>query len=174
VTKREELEAALAKAEAALVVAVISSATVDGDRVEANANLDKARAYCRQVRGALVELNHTESMACSGEHIDARTKLLEEVSKQGATATASPPSRQLSEHVVRGENKRSHDESRQRKPIHRLDIGFSAREPGPGDTLARPPLVRQTIGLSALILAYLLYFHIDVQLQIMSLPSIFE
>lgn len=141
-TKRKELEAALAKAEAALADAVINATKVDADRVEANANLDKTRAYCRQVRAALVELNRSESRARSGEWIDTLIKQFGEVSKRGATA--SSPSRQASEHVVRGENKRSKDESRQRKPIHWLNIGFSAQEPSRRDALARSPLLRQT------------------------------
>ena len=170
-TKREELEAALAKVEVDLTDAVINAAKVDAHRLEANAHLDKARAYCRQVRAALVKLNRSESIDWSGEWIDTLIKQLGEVSKR--RATASPPSRQLSEHAVRGENKRSQDESRRRKSIHRFNIGFSAQEPSSRDALARPPLLRQTIGLLALILAYLLYFHVDVQLQIVSLPSTF-
>ena len=59
--KREELEAALAKAEAALANAVVNAARVDADQIEANANLDNARAYCRQVRAALVRLNLSDS-----------------------------------------------------------------------------------------------------------------
>lgn len=168
-TKREELEAALAKAEAALVDAVINTAKLDGDRAEANANIDKARAYCRRARAALIELKHSDSMAGSGEGVDILISQLGEVSKRGATA--SPPSRQLSEHAVRGKNKRSQDESRQ--PIHRFNIVFSAQEPSPGDALARPSLARQAIGFVALILAYLQYYYFDVQLQILSLPSNF-
>jgi hypothetical protein len=34
----------------------------------------------------------------------------------------------------------------------------------------RPWLLRQTVGLTALLLAYLMYFHLDVKLQIMRLP----
>jgi multidrug resistance efflux pump len=56
VTKREQLEAALAKAEAALANAVINAAKVHGARAEANANLDKARAHCRRLCAALVAL----------------------------------------------------------------------------------------------------------------------
>jgi hypothetical protein len=37
---------------------------------------------------------------------------------------------------------------------------------------ARPSLLRQTFELSALVLAYLQYYYIDVQLQILSMPSI--
>jgi hemerythrin-like domain-containing protein len=38
---------------------------------------------------------------------------------------------------------------------------------------ARRLLVKQTIGLLALVLAYLQYYYFDVQLQILSLPSVF-
>ena len=170
-SKREELEAALAEAEAALADATNYAAKVGGDRAETNANLDKVRAHCRQVRTALVNLKLSESTDWSGEWIDTLIKQLEEVSVRGASA--GPSSRQLDTHVVRGDNKRPHDESRRRKPIHRFGFGFSKKEPSPGDALERPSLPRQAIGLLALILAYLLYFHIDVQLQILSLPSIF-
>jgi len=43
----------------------------------------------------------------------------------------------------------------------------------PGVAKARRLLVKQTIGLLALMLAYLQYYYIDVQLQILSLPSNF-
>jgi hypothetical protein len=36
------------------------------------------------------------------------------------------------------------------------------------------PLLRQSLDLVALLLAFLLYFHIDVQLQIVCLPSLFR
>src|SRR3989304_2806063 len=140
---------------------------LDGDRAEAYANIDKIRAYCRRARAELIELKHSESIARSGEGVNILIRQLGEVSKRGATA--SPPSRQSSEHAVRGE--RSHDESRQ--PIHRFSIGFSVQEPSPGNALARPSLARQAIGFVALILAYLQYYYFDVQLQILSLPSNF-
>jgi hypothetical protein len=171
VAKRKELEAALAKAEAALANAVINTAKLDANRTEANANIDKIRAYCRRARAELIELKHSESTAGSGEEVDILIRQLLEVSKRGSTA--SPPSRQLSEHAVRGRNKRSQDESSRRKPIHRLNIGFSAQKPSHGNAPARPSLPRQAIGLLALILAYLQYFFLDVQLQILRLPSNF-
>lgn len=170
-TKREELEAALAKAEAALADAVISASTVDADRAEANANLEKARAYCRRVRAALIELNRSKPTARSGEEIDILIRQLLEVSK--LMAGARSPSRQLSEHPVRGKNNRSQDESRRQEPVHGFNIGFLAHELSPRDALARQSLIRQTIGLSALTLAFLQYYYFDVQLQILSLPSNF-
>lgn len=171
-TKREELEAALARAEAALVNAVINAAEVDADRVEANAMLDKERAYCRQVRAALVELNRSESIVfrCLDLSCDLlfspRTtcwvKCLE-----GAFAVA--PQLATSSNCPIRMSTPSPDQA-----IHRFNIGFSAQEPSPKDALARPALLRQTIDLLALSLTYLLYFHVDVQLQILSLPSIFS
>lgn len=44
--------------------------------------------------------------------------------------------------------------------------------PYPRRALTRSPLLRQTIGLLSLTLAYLQYYFLDVQLQIVSLPSV--
>ena len=170
-TKLEELRAALVKAEAALADAVINAAKVGGNQAAADANVDKARAYCRQIHAALAELKRPELIAWSRERIDAQIKQLEKISKR--EPTASPSSRQLSEHAVRGKDRRSQDKPRQRKPIHRFNIGLLAQELSPRGALARRALIRQAIGLLALILAYLEYFYMDVQLQIASLPSIF-
>jgi len=156
---REYLEAALAEAEAALVNTVTDAAKIDANRAEASAKVDKIRARCRQLRAALVEPGRSEFITRSHERIDTLTSQSDELSKQEATASA--PSRQLSEHAVQGENKKSQDEFRRRKPIHRFK-----------NALATSPLVREIIGLLALVLAYLQYYFLDVQLQIMSLPSV--
>jgi multidrug resistance efflux pump len=138
VTKREELEAALAEAEAALAVAVAEAATTGVDRVGAEAKLEKTRACCRQMRAALVKLNRAESQVSSDERNDAKTKQSGEIA--GPPAAAIPASVQ-------------------------------ARSPKAART--QPQLMRQTISLLGLTLAYLQYFYIDVQLQIVSLPSVF-
>ena len=39
------------------------------------------------------------------------------------------------------------------------------------DALAVSPIAREAIGLSALVVAYLQYYYLDVQFKIMSLPS---
>lgn len=168
---REYLEADLAKAKAALVNTVTDASKIDANSAEANAKVDKARARCRQLRAALVEMDHSEGITRSRERLDTLIKQSEELSKR--EATASTPSIQSRDHALRGETKRSQDESRKRKPIHRFKIRFSGQEPSPRDVLARSRLIYQTIELLALILTYLLYFHIDVQLQILRLPSIF-
>lgn len=47
-----------------------------------------------------------------------------------------------------------------------------AKESDTGNARAQPPLVRHAIDLLCLTLAYLQYFYIDVNLQIVSLPSV--
>lgn len=169
---REYLEAALAEAKAALLNTVTDASKIDANRAEVNAKVDKARARCRQLRAALVELDHAgESITRSREQMDTLIRQSEELAKQ--ELTASPPSLPSREHAVRGENEGSQDESGKRKPVHRSKIGLSEKEPGPKDALARSTLIRQTIELFCLVFAYLLYFHIDVQLQIVTLPSAF-
>jgi len=150
-------------AEAFLADAVFNVARGDGNQAEANANLERARAYCRQARAALVNLDRSESMDTPGRHSGKTAK---------GVVAASPPSTQSSEHTVRGQGRASRNEARNRKPVRRLKVGGSAHKPRSGNAFIRSLLVRQAIGLLALILAYLFYFQMDVQLQILSMPSI--
>jgi hypothetical protein len=168
---REQLEAALVKAEAALINTVTDASKIDANRADANAKVDQARARCRQLRAALIEPGHSEFATRSRKRMDTPVRQSEELSKR--KATGSLPSIQPSEQAVLGTSNRSQDEPRQRKPSHRSDVSASAQEPGPKDARARPDLLRQTIGFLALTLAYLAYFHVDVQLKIVNLPSIF-
>lgn len=171
-TKRKELKAALAKAEAALANAVAGAAGFEGARAAANANIEKLRAYCRRARAALIEMKLLDSTARSNEEFDIHIRQLLESSRQ--IPDASPPSRQSSrKHPVRANRNRSQDESGRREPVRRFNAGFLVLELPPGGALARGSLIRQAIGLSALMVAYLEYFYIDVQLQIASLASIF-
>jgi hypothetical protein len=55
---REELEAALAKAEAEL-----AQAASDRTKADAGVRLERARTHCRQERAALTELNRAEPVA---------------------------------------------------------------------------------------------------------------
>ncbi|MBE0615732.1 MAG: hemerythrin domain-containing protein [Burkholderiales bacterium] len=48
----------------------------------------------------------------------------------------------------------------------------TTERPHPSPALTRSPLLRQTVGLLSLTLAYLQYYLLDVQLQIASLPSV--
>jgi RNA polymerase-binding transcription factor DksA len=129
VNKREELEAALSDAEAALAVAVVDAARIGTDRVAADAQIEKARSRCRQVRATLVKLNRAKYLVCADERSDAKVN-------QAAVA-----------------------------------IPVAALAPGRAAARTQPPLLRQTVSLLGLTLAFLQYFFIDVQLQIVSLPS---
>ena len=168
---RERHEATLAKAEAALFNSVTDASKIDANRAEAAAKVETARARCRQLYAALAEPGHSEFITRSRKRMRTPAKPFGEFSKPGAAT--SPPSIPSSEHAAGARKETSQDELRQQKPIQRPKIGFWARERSLRYAIARTPLVRQTIGFLALILAYLAYFHVDVQLQIVSLPSIF-
>jgi chromosome segregation ATPase len=155
---REYLEAALVEATAALVNTVTDAGKIDANWAEASVKVEKARARCRELRAALVKPGPSEFIRRSRERLDTLITQSDELSEQKATASA--PSTILSEHVVQGANKKTQDESRPRKQIRRLK-----------NELVNSPLTRQTVGLLSLVLSYLLYFHIDVQLQIISLQS---
>lgn len=59
-TRRQTLEAALARAEADLKVAVTEHAAAGSDRFTAGDTLDKARATCRSAHAALMDLDNAE------------------------------------------------------------------------------------------------------------------
>ena len=157
---REYLEVALVEATAALVNTVTEAGKIDANWAEASVKVEKARARCRELRAALAKPGPSEFIRRSSERLDTLITQSDELSERKATASA--PSTILSEHVVRDANKKTQDESRPRKQIHRFK-----------NELVNSPLTRQTVGLLALVLSYLLYFHIDVQLQIISLQSPF-
>jgi hypothetical protein len=157
--EREHLEAALIEAEAALVSTVTDAAKIDANRAETSANVEKARARCRQLRAALLERGYTEFIRRSHSGISTLFAQSEETSNKGA-AVILPP-KQLGEHAARDERNISQHESRQRKKFRQFK-----------DVFAASPRVRETIGLLSLVTAYLQYYYFDVQLQIMSLPSV--
>ena len=184
-TTREPLDVTLAKAEAALdadsvqgshkLVRVraychqLRAAIVELDNAQTAGNADKARAYCRDLRTACCELNpsatlpfHCLEASCDLlrsprttcwlgfiEGMTAATRQLEASAYLTTAPAAAPP------HAVR-----------------RPDIETSAQKPVLKKARAEPSLLRQTVGFLSLNLAYLAYFHVDVQLQIMMLPSI--
>ena len=167
---RERHEAALAKAEAALFNSVTDASKIDANRAEAAAKVESARARCRQLYAALAEPGQSEFITRSRKRTCAPVKPYGAIPKP--SAATSPPSIPSSEHAVDAESKTLQDDSRQRASIHRSDAVSSTQEPNCRRARARPYLLRQTIGFLALISAYLAYFHVDVQLQIVNLPSI--
>jgi hypothetical protein len=169
---RDHLEAAFAKAKAALVSTVTDAAKVDANHEEAAAKVEKARARCRQLRAALIDPALSERITRSRSRARIDTVVKQSGGFSKPEAVASPPSTQLTERAVRGEINRSQDRWWRQIPIHRFKFGFFKKKSSHTDSLARATLVRQTIELSGLVFAYLLYFHIDVQLQILRLVSI--
>jgi hypothetical protein len=149
----------------------LCTALLELSRPESIASLDKARAYCRQLRTVFLELNRSASipfhcleLSCALLGSPRTTCWLNYL--EGAVAVASRL--ETSSNYLTSVTAPSPDQA-----LHRFNTEFSAQEPIPGDTRARLSLIRQTVGFLALIMAYLLYFHVDVQLQILSLPSIF-
>lgn len=143
--KRQELEAALGKAEADLVRAV---AEADAIVAEASANPERARAACRQARAALTELIRAESLARPVKPAGALTKA---PTQHAAVAPSG---------------------KRPRKTIRRFLGGFLAEKPVAANAASRGMLARQSFTLLALVLSYLQYYFFDVNLQVTRLPSI--
>ena len=168
---RARLETALARAEAALFSSVTDASKIDANRADTAAKVEKARARCRQLHAALVGPGDSEVMTRSRRRMRAPIKPLEGVSQP--SLAPSLPSIPSIEQTVGGGNAIKQDELRQQEPIQRSDVRSSVQESPTGDVRANRQLLRQTIGLLALVLAYLAYFHVDIQLQIVNLPSIF-
>lgn len=154
---REMLEAALAEAEAALVNTVTDASTIDANREEASAKVEKARARCRQLRAALADPGRSELVTRSRERMEA----LPEESDAPKEVAASPQQRPRSERPAGNGSRGSRFASRLGQRMRQLN-----------GTLAGSRHARESIGLSALVLAYLQYYYFDVQLQIVTLPSV--
>jgi hypothetical protein len=196
VTRSENLEIILASAEAVLARTIINSVEASADWVETNLKLGKIRAYCRQLRAALVELNDSESAIRLENARDCcreiRTVLLE------LNRSASIPFRcvdsscalllsprttcwlnALDGAVAPPGNLETSAADLIKLPapspeqaVQRINTGLSAQKPIPWFTRERPSIQRQAIGFLALILAYLKYYFIEIQLEILSLPAI--
>jgi hypothetical protein len=156
---RVKLEAALAEAQAALINTVTDASKIDANTAEVRAKLDKARARCLQLRTALVRLRHSDSRALPRGPNSA--PMVQSGNVEDIGASASWTSSQPRSKRIPSENVLSRDESRKRKPFHGLNNALTISQ-----------LVRETVGLLALVAAYLQYYYFDVQLQIMSLPSV--
>lgn len=138
--KQEELEAALAAAEAELAKAAAYRVTAAAD-----ADLDRVRAHCRQIRTALTEMTRAEPVS----------RPIEQVRKSGRDDVKKPPKEPV---------------ARPRKTIRGLIMnGLSMLGP---DAAGRRQLARQALMLLALVLAYLQYYFIDINLKVSLLPSI--
>jgi hypothetical protein len=141
--QRQELEAALAKAEADLAQAVSDRVEAHANVAEADAHLERARATCRHVHGTLVELIRAEPPPKPAKPA---------ASTQGVVAEAAPS-------------------TKPRQTIRRFLHDFLAGKLGSANAASRRMIARQSFMLLALVLAYLQYYFFDINLQVVRLPS---
>jgi len=167
VAKLEELQSALAEAKDALTDAVIRAA--DEGRGDPNPELEKLRAHCRQIRAAIVKLERLELASQSTDDAIAPGRQSDDASKEGIGSNR--PSRQEGPTARRGTRPQGQAQATQARRKSRFRIGSSAPECGHEAALAKQALLRQTISLLFLVLSYLQYYLIDVNVQIASLPS---
>ena len=193
--EKKKLYDTLASAEAALVRTVIKSAQVGASWADTSRKLGLVRPYCRQLRSALIELDSAES-AKAIEKVRANCRELRAVFLE-LDRSAKIPFRcdQPSCSVLRlprttcwiafldgltsvpGDSEIAPDEEaglQVQTPAPALQRSAATSTPRrlPGTQRSAPSLLRQTVDLLALVLAYLFYFFVDVQLQILMLPLI--
>ena len=168
--EREDLEAALAQAEAAqqileaqlvmaeqmLVTTVNDIGSIDANREMASAKLEMARIRCRHLRAALRDPIRTQTIARSRERVEGLVNGSD--ARPNKVAACPAPQGETVERIMRTDGLKS---SWQPKAVQQFR-----------KILGSAPPLREVIGLSALVLSYLQYYFMDVELQITLLPSI--
>lgn len=149
----------------------LHAALIDLRRSKSAADLDKAQDYCRKVRAALLDVDR--SAVIPFRCMDPSCSLL------SAPRTACWLS-VLERALAPPSGSRACDEgaidapaAAFPSPLAGHNNSAAAPLPGKPDAVAKILLVRQSIGFLALVAAYLLYFHIDVRLQILQLAALF-
>lgn len=167
--RREELEGALANAKGDLAKAAANLAKAYAGPTETEADLPKVFSSLARAKAdvAKAEADLAKARAsCFTLH----TALARPNIADGRLSAYDFESRRMAQEAA---PEKAHTNRRKANDNRRFISHFSAQEPSPSDALAGLSILRPTIGLVSLVLAYLLYFHIDVQLQILKLPSIF-
>jgi hypothetical protein len=183
-------EARLRKAEAELHKAAIRHANANGGRADTVDALESARDVCRvahadrhhslgrrdQLRAALVELDH--HALPSGNSSAQTDELIKTAEGPGPGTTAYPPdgrasprSTRSSGHAVGNAEKRQENITDGKKPFGSFALP-RCEYLAPVDMHAWRSLTRRIVIMLALLLAYLQYYFLDVNLQIARLPSI--
>jgi hypothetical protein len=143
----------------------IDSQTTAG---EARARIDKySGAKLLEVLNELVKGNFIRELDTSAK---SAAPSLRSPPTPAARSRASP--KLVDKKPVPADGRNSLDVLEQNSIPPAGNSGNPARKLNHRSARARPTLLRQTIELSALVVAYLQYFYIDVHLQIMSLPSV--
>lgn len=165
VTHRKELEAALSEEEAALDEALFYSIQVGIDRAEATATLERVRARCLKLRNALIELDRLELKTAQNSQTAPRFDESGGVFKQ--FDAAGPPARHSGQRRVHKVAKQGESVSKDSEVIH----SFEARKYLlPLDVQSRRLLLKRGMMFLVMVLTYLLYYFVDVQIQILLLP----
>jgi hypothetical protein len=164
---QEELEARLARAEVALTDAVVNAVAAKGDRSEADARLESARASCRQARAALLEFHRAKALP--GTHQSGFILSGDSPALSAAPASVSAPAKLPAAAAA----PRARAARRPRPSQRPRDRGpgwlSAARAFVSGKLRANPMLQRQAVGFLALVLAYLYYYYMEVQFEILRL-----
>ena len=180
-----------------LARAVINFVDTSEDWAEANRKLNSVRPYCRQLRAALVELNRSDSADNANKarthcryiravflEMDPSATIPFNCNEPSCSVLLSPRTTCWLDHL-RGlltEHHRSEHSSDDSIALptlsvdgaaHPSDIEASAQELAASDMRTSPSMLRQSMGLFGLELAYFQYYFVDVQLQILNLPSLF-
>lgn len=149
----------------------LHAALIDLRRTKSAADLDKAQDHCRKVRAALLDVDR--SAVIPFRCMDPSCSLL------SAPRTACWLS-VLERALAPPSGSSACDEGAIDAPAAAFPGDRAGRDSSAAAPLAGEPgaaakilLVRQSVGFLALVAAYLLYFHIDVQLQILQLPALY-
>jgi hypothetical protein len=137
------------------------------DRSKTSANIDNARLHCRELRSLFVELNRSASIpfrciepSCSLLQSPRTTCWLSYLEALVAAPHGLEPVSNDPARIPAGESDQATGGARS-----------SAQKRLAEHERLRPSLVRESIDLLTLILAYLLYYFVDVRLQIENLPA---
>ena len=146
-TSRDRLRAELALAEAALVKAVVWT---HPGLSEDDPAVASARAACRRIKTEFNRLENLVDQSMPPGRIDLLLKELRSLKVDELVARAPPIAQLLA--------------ATPPVPRHRVSRGLWLKA-------VHRRTVRHSLGLLSLVLAFLAYYHIDVQLQILTLPS---
>jgi len=174
----DELRAALSEAEAELAAAVLERANPELDGATVEARIGKARARCRQIRALIVERDRTQAAAKPQRQRPAPEAALSKPQKPVSEAAHSQHPNSLPE-APRPKRRSSVSEAvnpqAEKTAIrHRIRHfrGVLERWSGVRSAADWRVVARQSLTLLALVLAYLQFYFLDVQLQLSRLPSL--
>lgn len=170
VADRQNAYADLCEAEARWVKAEAMLAKAEAEFARAQSKRDMAEGKSKELAGAPDRFSALDFQIVEGGRFDIPLSRLAEASKRGSANV--PCSTKPDQHCVRDEETRSRDASGRRKSIQRFNGELPPRAPNRVMVFIRSPLLRQSIGLLGLTLAYLQYWYFDIQVQIAGMPSI--